>query len=59
VALGNLQGLHAAAYRPKEEDRNILQKAPWALEISLEILKTALVLQDFVIQTSSKSCEIF
>jgi hypothetical protein len=28
VALGNLQGLHAAAYHPKEEDRNILQKAP-------------------------------
>jgi hypothetical protein len=36
----NLQGLHAAAYRPKEEDRNILQKAPWALEHFLDFLNS-------------------
>jgi hypothetical protein len=43
VVLRNLHGLHAAAYHPKEEDRNILQKAPFGFGGFSGIFRTALV----------------
>jgi hypothetical protein len=55
--IGRREELHGAACSLQEEDKKILQKSP-GLRGFLEILKIALVLQDFVISTCLEHCEI-